>query len=105
MTNSEINKLTVIIFHLAAFIFLFISFALMLDFIFSRSVDETINEGKYFEINSTTMFSISAVLIGSISWLILILKWIKKGEMEFYLKSIFFAKSVLIIGVISLLLV
>lgn len=103
MTTSEGKRLSLIIFHVIAFTLLFISVPLILDQIFSRSIKGN-NSPNYFELNFETVLAIISIVIASISWFILITKWIRKGRLEFYLKTIFFAKSVLIPGLILLLI-
>jgi hypothetical protein len=104
MTNSEGKKIALIIFHVIALLLLFVSVTLLLDDIFSQSV----NPNDYidsFDISYPRLLAPIAVFVGSVSWLIIILKWIRNNQLEFYLKSIFFAKSILIPGLILLLIV
>jgi hypothetical protein len=102
MTTQEIKKISLIIFHLIALMLLFVSTSLLLDDIFKNGLNQT-NEVDSFAINIPALLSLFTVFIGFISWLIIIIKWIRNSKLEFYLKSIFIAKTILIIGTVILL--
>lgn len=101
--RRELNKIALIIFHLIALTLLFISVPLILDQIFTKSANSYNYQG-YFELSSETFFAIITIIIASISWFIIVSKWIRNSQLELYLKSFFIAKSVQIPGLILLLL-
>ncbi len=101
MTITEKKKIALIIFHVIILLFLFVSITLLLDDIFSQSI----NQSDYidsFHISKPRLIAPFAVLFGLISWLILLVKWIRNKRMEFYLKTIFLTKTFLITGLITL---
>jgi len=101
MTNSEKKKIVLIIFHVIILLFLFVSITLLLDDIFTQSVsqDDYIDS---FHISKPRIIAPFAILFGLISWLILLVKWIRNMRMEFYLKTIFLTKTFLILCLITL---
>jgi len=104
MTNSEKKKIGLILFHVFALMILFVSLSLVLEeiFICDENSSDILN---CFEPNSNYILAIISILIGSISWIINLMKWIKKRKLEFYLKSIFLAQTLLIPGIFILLFV
>jgi hypothetical protein len=102
MTTQEIKKISLIIFHVIALMLLFVSTTLLLDDIFKNGLDQT-NEIDSFAINIPALLSLFTIFIGFISWLIILVKWIRNSKLEFYLKSIFITKTILIIGSVILL--
>ena len=102
MRTQEIKKISLIIFHVIALMFLFVSVSLLLDDIFKNGLHQT-NEVDSFAINIPALLSLFTIFIGFISWLIIIVKWIRNFKLEFYLKSIFITKTILIIGTVILL--
>jgi hypothetical protein len=102
MRTQEIKKISLIIFHVIALMFLFASTSLLLDDIFKNGLYQT-NEVDSFAINIPALLSLFTIFIGFISWLIIIVKWIRNSKLEFYLKSIFITKTILIIGTVILL--
>ena len=103
MTTSEGKKTALIIFHVVALMLLFISVSLVLDQIFTQGANGV--NHNYFALNFEYILAIITILIASISWMIIIMKWIRNGHLDYYLKSIFIAKSLLILGLIVLLIV
>ncbi len=102
MTVQEIKKISLIIFHAIALMFLFVSTSLLLDDIFKNGLYQT-NEVDSFAINIPALLSLFTIFIGFISWLIIIVRWIHNSKLEFYMKSIFITKTFLIIGSVILL--
>mgnify|MGYP003119241591 FL=1 len=102
MTTQEIKKILLIIFHVIALMFLFVSTSLLLDDIFKNGLYQT-NEVDSFAINIPALLSLFTIFIGFISWLIIIVRWIRNSKLEFYMKSIFITKTILIIGSVILL--
>lgn len=102
MRTQEIKKISLIIFHVIALMFLFASTSLLLDDIFKNGLYQT-NEVDSFAINIPALLSLFTIFIGFISWLIIIVNWIRNSKLEFYLKSIFITKTILIIGTVILL--
>ena len=102
MTNSEKKKIALIIFHVIVLLFLFVSITFLLDDIFSQNE----NPNDYidsFYVSTPRIIAPFAVLLGSISWLIILIKWIRNSRLEFYMKSIFLTKTIIIIGLILLM--
>jgi hypothetical protein len=102
MTNSENKKIAILLFHVVALILLFISVSLKLNEIFSQGTI-TGNIANCFEPSFESKFAQITILIALISWILMLRKWIKSKKSEFYLKTIFFTKIFLIIGLIILL--
>jgi len=104
MNTLEGRKIALIMFHIIALLFLFISVSLILDQIFSQSLNE-MDSQNYIEITIEYVFAIISIVIGFISWLMILMKWIKNGKIEFYLKTMFLSKSLIIPGLVLLLII
>lgn len=102
MTSQEFKNISLIVFHVLTLMLLFISTSLLLDNIFKNGMHQT-NEVDSFAINIPALISLFTIFIGFISWLIIVVKWIRKSKLEFYMKSIFMTKTILIIGSVILL--
>jgi uncharacterized membrane protein YidH (DUF202 family) len=84
--------------------FLFTSFSLVLDKIFTQSSNVNIPKHSI-EITSEFILSITTIFIAAASWFILVKKWTQERGLEYYLKLILFTNTILIIGLGLLLLV
>ncbi|MCZ4318749.1 hypothetical protein O4H26_07090 [Aequorivita viscosa] len=104
MRTAEVKKIGLIIFHVIALMLLFTSVSLVLEKIFTHSSNVNITKHSV-EITFEFILSIITVFIAAASWFILIKKWIQEGGLEYYLKSILFTNTILIIGLVLLLLV
>lgn len=103
MKTSEVKEFTLIIFHVISLMFLFVSFSLLLDQVFSQRVNSSYNRDSI-ELNFENVLALITIVVASISWLIIIIKWIRDSQLDLYLKSIFIAKSILILGLVLLFL-
>ncbi|MEM0517352.1 hypothetical protein [Aequorivita flava] len=100
MKTAEVNKIALIIFHVIALMLLFTSVSLLLDKTFTQGSNAKIIKGTFeFKLSIITIF------IAATSWFILVKKWIQERGLAYYLKSILFTKTILIIGLILLLLI
>ena len=99
MITSEVRDFTLIIFRVISLMLLFVSVSLLLDQVFSQSANSNNNQHSL-ELSLENVLALITIVVASISWLIIIVKWIRNSHLELYLISIFIAKSVLILGLI-----
>ena len=102
MKKKEILKISLLLFHVFSLLLLFVSTTLLLNNILTNGNNQA-NEVESFAINIPALLSLLTIFIGIISWLIMVIKWIRKSRLEFYMKSILITKTVLIVGSIVLL--
>ena len=105
MTLEKImsKKILRTIFHITAFVILLITLNLLMDYIFQRPEIEGWNVDLYNDFEITAVFILLSFTIGISSIIMMMYEWISKKRLEFYLKPILFAKTVLIIGITILM--
>lgn len=100
MTSSELKKITLIIFHCISLMLLFLSISLILDQIFTRNINLT-----PFKLSFEIVLALITIFIASISWLVIITEWLQKSTLEYYLKSILLAESILMPLLVLILII
>ncbi|MBO3118078.1 hypothetical protein J4050_15100 [Winogradskyella sp. DF17] len=103
MEKSEMKKIALILFHVLALLFMIISGFLFL----TEVLEESANPRDYidsFSLSIPRVFSTIAVLIGFLSWLTMVVNWIRKRKLDNYLKLVLFLTSLIIPGLVLLLI-
>ncbi|MCG2419541.1 hypothetical protein K8089_10945 [Aequorivita sp. F47161] len=104
MRTAEVKKIALIIFHVITVMLLFTSVSLVLDKIFTQDSTDISTEPS-FENTFELVFTIATIFLAAASWYILVKKWIHDRKLAYYLKSLLFTNTIIIIGLVLLLLV
>jgi hypothetical protein len=97
------KRIALILFHVVALLFMIISGFLFL----TEVIEESANPRDYidsFSLSIPRVLSSFAVPFGFLSWLTMVVNWIRNRKLDNYLKLILFLTSLIIPGLVLLLL-